>query len=133
MRAGLEPISLQGEETEGGDGGPPHYTLEGIVDAGEDCGAFAAPSYVDEADYERLRDSTDSESADGVHVREWIVAHFMADAARFRERRRRETFVSPHRPRIQIGRKSLAQEPASRPRWIRGAWTRTRTDRAEMR
>src|SRR5271168_875836 len=67
--------------------------LERVVDAREDCCAFAAPSYVHEADYERLCDPADSDAADRVHVRERIVAHFMADAARFRKRRQLEYAV----------------------------------------
>ena len=44
--------------------------LEWIIDAGEDRGAFAAPSDIDEADYERLRDSAESDAADRMQILE---------------------------------------------------------------
>src|SRR6202167_4466036 len=66
---------------------------ERIVDAGEDGGAFATPSDVDEADYERFRDCAESNSADRVHFRERVVAQVVRDASRFGERRQLEYAV----------------------------------------
>lgn len=66
------------------------FNLEWIVDAGKDGGAFAAPSDVNEPDHERLRDSAESDSADRVQIREWVVVQCMADASRFGERRQLE-------------------------------------------
>src|SRR5260370_29984683 len=47
---------------------------EWIVDAGKDGGAFATPSDVNEADYERLRNRAKSNAADRVQFRERVVA-----------------------------------------------------------
>src|SRR5258708_37485691 len=66
---------------------------EWIIEAGEDGGAFATPSDVEEADYERFRNGAKSNAADRVQLRERIVAQVMRDASRFGERRQLEYAV----------------------------------------
>src|SRR5260370_2695740 len=66
---------------------------EWIIDAGKDGGAFATPSDVNEADYERLRNGAKSNAADRVQFRERVEAQIMRDASSFGERRQLEDAV----------------------------------------